>query len=466
MVSGWGLLRRHMTGLACMAACGGAALPAQAPAWRPLFDGTTLDGWHRCNGSAPYTVEAGTITGRSVVNSPNSFLCSREQFGDFILEYEVWLGTALNGGVQIRSIADSAILNGRVHGYQVEVDPSARGWTGGLYDESRTGWMHTLDAQPRARRAFRLGQWNRFRVEAIGPSIRTWVNGVAAANILDDRTSRGIIALQVHGIGTDTSLAGQVVRFRNLRIRTTNLQAARTPDRGDTPQFNYVANTLSDRERAAGWRLLWDGRTTAGWRGAKLVTFPAQGWEVRDGALQVLETEGREAAAGGDIVTVDEYENFELSLEYRLTRGANSGIKYFVNPALNTGTGSAIGNEFQLLDDDVHPDAKLGVHGNRTNGGLYDLIPPENVRFNGIGEWNRARIIVRGRHVEHWLNGFRTVRYERGTQLWRALVDHSKYVIWKNFGEARRGHILLQDHGNAVAFRSIKLRPLPAGDAP
>jgi hypothetical protein len=429
--------------------------------WRALFNGRSLDGWYQCNGSAPYTVEDGTITGRSVVNSPNSFLCTREKFGDFVLEYDVWLDTQQNSGVQIRSIADSAIMNGRVHGTQIEIDPSDRKWTGGIYDESRRGWLHTLDGQPAAQRAFHLGTWNRFRVEAIGSSVRTWVNGVAAGNILDDLTPSGIIALQVHGIGSDAKLAGQVIRFRNIRIRTANLAAARTPDRGDVPQYNYIVNTLSPREQKEGWSLLWDGRTTAGWRGAKLTAFPAQGWEIRDGVLSVLETEGREAAAGGDIVTMNEYENFELTVEYRLTRGANSGIKYFVNTALNTGTGSAIGNEFQLLDDDVHPDAKLGVHGNRTNAGLYDLIPPANLRFNGIGAWNRARIVVRGSHVEHWLNGFKTVEYERGTQMWRALVDHSKYVVWPNFGEAKTGHILLQDHGNAVSFRSIKLRTLP-----
>jgi Domain of Unknown Function (DUF1080) len=429
-------------------------------AWRSLFTGTSLDGWYPCNGSAPFTVEQGTITGRSVVHSPNSFLCTRQRFADFILEYDVWLDSPLNSGVQIRSTSDSAIMNGRVHGYQIEIDPTPRRWTGGIYDEARGGWLHTLEGQPAAQRAFRLGLWNHFRVEAIGTSIRTWVNGVAAANILDDRSPGGIIALQVHDIGNDSTKAGQVVRFRNLRIRTSKLAAVRTADREDTPQFNHLVNTLTPREVRDGWRLLWDGRTTTGWRGARLTSFPAQGWVMKDGVLSVLETEGREAAAGGDIVTVKEYANFELTLEYRLTRGANSGIKYLVNTSLNTGVGSAIGTEFQLLDNAVHPDAKLGVNGNRTNAGLYDLIAPQNVRFNGIGEWNRARIVVRGRHVEHWLNGFKTVEYERGTPEWRALVNRSKYAIWPNFGEAEQGHILLQDHGNAVSFRSIRLREL------
>ena len=428
--------------------------------WTPLFNGTDLSGWYVCNGKAPYTVENGEIVGRTVVDSPNSFLCSRQTYGDFILEYEVWVDTNFNSGMQIRSIADPAIKNGRVHGTQIEVDPSDRAWSGGIYDEARRGWLSTNEGQDAAMKAFQMKAWNRFRVEAIGPSIRTWVNGVPVANIIDDLTPSGVLALQVHSIGSDASKAGNIIRFRNLRIMTANLEANRTPDRGDTPQVNHIPNTISPREAKDGWKLLWDGKTTAGWRGATLTAFPEHGWDIKDGVLSVLESEGKEAAAGGDIVTVDQYGNFELIVEYNITRGANSGIKYFVDTTLNKGEGSSIGCEFQILDDAVHPDAKLGVKGNRTNAGLYDLIPPQNLRFNGVGEWNRARIVVQGRHVEHWLNGFKTVEYERGTQMWRALVDHSKYTVWPAFGEAPKGHILLQDHGNRVSFRTIKLRVL------
>ena len=130
---------------------------------------------------------------------------------------------------------------------------------------------------------------------------------------------------------------------------------------------------------------------------------------------------------------------------------------------LNKGAGSAIGCEYQLLDDERHPDAKLGVNGNRTLASLYDLIPAENRRFNGVGEWNRARILARGSHVEHWMNNQKVVEYERGTQMWRALVAYSKYRDWPRFGEAREGHILLQDHGDRVSFRSIKIRVLGPG---
>ncbi len=451
-------MTRWIAALTALAAAAGPAVAEDGG--RPLFNGKTLDGWAQLNGTAPFTVADGAIVGTTVVDSPNSFLCTTEEFGDVILELEAKLDAPMNSGVQFRSLSTPAYMDGRVHGYQVEIDPSDRAWTGGIYDEARRGWLHPVYGQEAARRAFRMHEWNRFRVEAIGPSLRTWVNGVPVANVVDDLTPRGFIGLQVHSIGRDASRAGETVRFRNIRVLTANLAAHRTPDRGDTPQFNFIPNTLTERERQEGWRLLWDGSTTAGWRGARLRTFPEKGWTVTDGALSVAETGGGEAAAGGDIVTEDEYGDFELIVEFNLTKGANSGIKYFVDTDLNQGAGSSIGCEYQLLDDASHPDAALGVQGNRTLAGLYDLIPPVGVRFNGVGQWNRARIVVRGARVEHWLNGFKTVEYERGTQMWRALVSHSKYTVWPGFGERPRGRILLQDHGNAVSFRSIKIREL------
>jgi len=222
-------------------------------------------------------------------------------------------------------------------------------------------------------------------------------------------------------------------------------------------------NTLSPAEEAEGFTLLWDGQSTKGWRGARSDEFPKEGWQIQDGALSVLETGGGESRAGGDIVTVEEFSDFDLRLEFRITPGANSGIKYFVDPGLNKAEGSAIGLEYQLLDDGRHPDAKAGRDGNRTLASLYDLIPAAaNKPVRPIGEWNEARIVSRGRHVEHWLNGARVLEYERGSEAFRALVAISKYKIWKNFGEEERGPILLQDHGNRVSFRRIRIRRLGA----
>jgi len=222
-------------------------------------------------------------------------------------------------------------------------------------------------------------------------------------------------------------------------------------------------NTLTDAERAEGFFLLWDGKTTSGWRSARGMDFPKEGWEIRDGELSVLESGGNESRAGGDIITERKFAAFELKLEFRLTAGANSGIKYYVDPELNKGPGSSIGLEFQLLDDGGHPDAGEGRGGNRTLASLYDLIPASAVKkVKPIGEWNEARIFSRGRHVEHWLNGAKVLEYERGTPEFRRLVGESKYRVWPGFGELREGHILLQEHGNRVSFRNIKIRELPS----
>ena len=248
---------------------------------------------------------------------------------------------------------------------------------------------------------------------------------------------------------------------------TENLEANRM--KTTSPEVSYLDNQLTDNEKSQGWKLLWDGKTTNGWRGAKINEFPANGWWLKDGVLSVLSSDGTESRHGGDIVTSKKYKNFTLEVDFNLTEGANSGIKYFVQTDLNKGDGSAIGCEFQVLDDKKHPDAKMGVMGNRTLGSLYDLIPANSTffdknqpekRFNGIGKWNRARIEVRGKNVKHILNGVKVVEYERGTQQWDALVNYSKYKDWQNFGEQEEGNILLQDHGDKVSYKNLKILEL------
>ncbi len=229
-----------------------------------------------------------------------------------------------------------------------------------------------------------------------------------------------------------------------------------------------VDNTLSEKEKKEGWTLLFDGKTTRGWRGAYKSAFPEAGWEVKDGLICVLSSDGRESRNGGDIVSAGEYADFELTADFRLTEGANSGIKYYVVEEQPKPAGSAFGLEFQVLDDAKHPDAKLGKNGNRTVGSLYDLIPAKkDKQVNPIGEWNHARIVVHGKHVEHWLNGKKVLEYERGNDLFRQMVAGSKYAAPEynkngRFGEAPKGHILLQDHGNNVCYKNIKIKALPA----
>jgi hypothetical protein len=442
-----------------------------------IFNGKDFTGWIQRGGKATYAVEGGEIVGTSVTNTPNTFLCTAKNYGDFILEYEFKVDERLNSGVQIRSECldqptelkwngnTIKIPAGRVHGYQIEIDPDvkrARMWTAGIYDESRRGWLYPAagnkaqeqEFSAKGQRQFKPNDWNHVRVEARGDSIRTWLNGEPCADIKDGLTRRGFIALQVHSIGNNAAVNGTQVRWRKLKL--TELASEVVP-----------ANTLSEAEKATGWRLLWDGKTTDGWRSAKADSFPTKGWELKDGVLSVLATGGQESAAGGDIITRERFSEFELLLDFKITAGANSGIKYFCQPNLDpiTGsgakaaTGSAIGLEFQILDDERHPDAKMGRDGNRTIGSLYDLITSAATKEpNPIGEWNSARVLVRGNYVEHWLNGQKVLAYERGSAAFRSSVAQSKYQGIPGFGEWSDGHILLQDHGNQVSFRNIKLR--------
>jgi hypothetical protein len=231
-------------------------------------------------------------------------------------------------------------------------------------------------------------------------------------------------------------------------------------------------NTLTAQEKAGGWQLLWDGKTTDGWRSPKSNEFPIKSWKLQDGEFSVVSSGNGESQAGGDIITEKSYANFELVADFKTTLGCNSGIKIFVQPSISpidkvtgkpTAVGSAIGLEYQILDDANHPDAKLGRDGDRTMGSLYDLIPaPKDKKVFPVGEWNHARILSQGKHVTFWLNGVKTVEFDRGSPEFLALVAESKYKNIPNFGEWVDGHILLQEHGSEVSFRNVKIRELAA----
>lgn len=440
----------------------GISLSAQDN-WEMLFNGKDLKNFEQLNGNAKYEIKNQELVGTSKMGTPNSFMATKNTYGDFILEFDVFVENGLNSGVQFRSLSLPDYNNGRVHGYQCEIETSSRKWAGGIYDEARNGWLYPLSRNPKGRNAFVPGQWNHYRIEAIGNTIRTWVNDIQCANLVDDTTDEGFIAFQVHSI-RDESLEGKIVKWKNIKIKTTALENSRKEVDPDVPEISYLANQLTDNDKRKGWRLLWDGQTTNGWRGAKLDKFPEKGWEIKDGALTVLSSDGAESRNGGDIVTEDSFKDFELSVDFKISEGANSGIKYFVDSELNKGEGSAIGMEFQVLDDKAHPDAKQGKNGNRTVGSLYDLIRAENAdssrgkNFKGVGKWNNARIVVKGGHVEHWLNQIKVVEFDRFSQMFKALVEKSKYEKWDNFGRIPEGLILLQDHGDEVSFRSIKIR--------
>ena len=424
--------------------------------WSSIFDGKTLDGWSVIGGKATYKVENGAIVGSTVRNTPNTFLRSDKLYSDFILELDYKVDPSMNSGIQIRSNSFPYYRDGRVHGYQIEIDPSERAWSAGIYDESRRGWLCPLTDNPEGQKAFKQNEWNHYRIEAIGDTIKTWINDVPAAHLIDDKTATGFIGLQVHSIKEDQK-EGTHIMWKNINILTDSLGKYA---RKTTLEPVITKNQLTIDEKKKGWNLLWDGKTTEGWRGAKLEEFPSQGWEIKDGELTVLASGGEESAAGGDIVTKELYGDFELKVDFKLTPAANSGIKYYVDTEINKGPGSSIGLEYQILDDALHPDAKLGNHeGSRTVSSLYDLIKADTDKhMNPIGEWNSAHIISKGNHVEHWLNGVKVLEYERKSDAFKKLVSESKYKKWPKFGELEKGQILLQDHGDRVSFKNIKIK--------
>ena len=435
-----------------------ASATAMAGDTLTIFDGKTLKGWKQLGGAADYKVIDGVIVGSSKPGVPNSFLVTEKTYGDFILEFDVRQDVGpTNSGVQFRSLSTPDFENGRVHGYQTDVDPSPRQWSGSIYEEAQRGWFYTGELHPAAKALYKFGEWNHYRVEAIGPRLRVWVNDGAAADVIDAATKEGFIGLQVHSINSPEE-AGRTVSWRNLTVETGKLKPK--PGMGIFIR-NNLPNDLHADEKAQGWRLLWDGKTATGWRSARGAGFPAQGWSLANGELAVLAKGG-----GGDIMTDEEFGAFELQMEFKVSAGANSGIFYLLTSPHDPASGAPLGLEYQILDDERHPDARLGIDGNRTLASLYDIYPRAKLMSNvGIAPkvdvWQHARIVARADgSVEHWLNGVKVLEFQRGSNDYRAHLAASKFKSTAGFGEAPKGRILLQDHGDAVAFRSIKVRTL------
>lgn len=192
-------------------------LSMSGPKWKPLFNGEDFTGWTQKGGKAKYTVDGDQIVGTTVPSTPNSFLCTEKNYSDFILEYEFKVDPRINSGVQIRSNSLPDYKSGRVHGYQVEIDPSERAWTAGIYEEGARGWLNNLKDNEPARKAFKQNEWNHVRVEAVGDSLKTWLNGVPAADLKDSQTATGFIGLQVHGVGGKKE--PMQIRWKNIRIK-------------------------------------------------------------------------------------------------------------------------------------------------------------------------------------------------------------------------------------------------------
>jgi hypothetical protein len=215
--------------------------------------------------------------------------------------------------------------------------------------------------------------------------------------------------------------------------------------------FLLVSNCIIQAQTTTGWRSLFNGKNLDGWKNAQHDTLPEKSWGVENGELTFDPSKGH----GSDIVTTRSFKDFDLSVQFKISEGGNSGIKYFLLP--NT----SLGCEFQIIDDNKHPDAKLGVNGNRKTGALYDILPANlNKLYKPAGEWNTARIVVKGNHAEHWLNGLKIVAYERDSEAFKEAIAKSKFNSTPGFAAAVASPILLQAHGDKVTFRNIKIKEL------
>jgi hypothetical protein len=236
---------------------------------------------------------------------------------------------------------------------------------------------------------------------------------------------------------------------------------------GLSPQNAGTPNALTAQERAAGWKLLFDGKTLAGWRGLGYDSVPSAHWKVENGAIKkiasgnVPKMPDGQPAHGGDLMSVDSFSDFELAFEWKVSPGANSGLKYNVSEEFSLAHASnhaALGWEYQVLDDSLSDDNKIPSH---LAGALYEMIAPNAKKhLKPVGQWNTARIVFRGMHGEHWLNGEKIVEFEMGSPEFQALYQKSKYRTIPGFADRRTGHLILQDHGDEAYFRSIKIREI------
>lgn len=423
------MLWRRMLMAALLGATGCASAPEAtggANGWRPLFNGKDLAGWTRVNGLAPFAVEDGAIVGTSVADGPNSFLATQETFGDFVLELESRADAPANSGVQFRAILAPQFRFSGLTGYQLEIDLSDRNWTGGIYIEGENRFVAPPLDNPACKAAYVPGSWNRLRIEAHKETLRTFVNGAPCANLVDATYARGFVALQVHA--PPASPAGTRVAWRNLRIKTTGLDAEWS--RITAKEDSYLVNALTDRERREGWRLLFDGVSESGWRTAE----GAQGVAVADRAL--ILTAGQSAQINAPV------DNFELIFDARLSAGSEGAIHY----------GHEIASAFQLFDDPL-PAVANDAQKAQMLGALKGRIAPQNLseprrtkRYNGPGTWTRGRIVVRNGHVEHWLNSVKVIDYDLPAPASRAAETAGEIRVTVETGQ--------------IAFRSLKVRPI------
>lgn len=399
------------------------------------------------------------------LDATQTILVGKETFSDFILEFEFKSDPQVNLGVQIRQ-ANQLDQGNSLRGYHIDIDPINKKEVGVISWQGETRFLPLYPSAVRSKSSvINKGDWNHIRIEAIGSSIRVWNNRKMVANLVDDRAVSGLISIHSQGLSTELTKT-----WRNIRIQTEGLIDSMWPVDKSVREISYLKNKLTDHEKQLGYRLLWDGKTFNGWRDVRTGTISALDWKIDNGQLQVVAQKNPDhQGPPGGLITEQLFGNFELELAFKISKGQNSGIKYFVDPELVKERGLGMGIEYQLLDDGGSKYATMGTNGNRTLASVIDLITPKPLTnpsakvasfFHGVGTWNKARIVSKNGIVEHWLNNEKVAQYDRYSQLFEALVQRSMHSKWPNYGRFERGHILLQDFDGNVSFHSIKIREL------
>lgn len=376
--------------------------------WIDLFDGNSLEGWVQRGGEAKYTVEDGVIVGTSAPNTANSFLCTEKNYDDFLLELEFKVDPTLNSGVQVRSQSLDSYKDGRVHGYQVEIDPSTRAWSAGIYDEARRGWLYKLDQNEAARKAFKSDDWNHLRVRAVGDSLKTWINGVPAADLRDDMTPSGFIALQVHGVGKRAEPLQ--VRWRNIRLQ----------DLGESA-----------------WVTLFDGTSLEHWEPSE----NPESIQLRDGMIVAGGGPRTHLFYLGPVANHD-FKNFEFRAEVMTEPNTNSGI--FFHTEVETGRLNK-GYEAQINNTQEDP---------KKTGSLWII---EDVYESPVkdNEWFTFNIRVLDKRIVLKVNDTVTVDYTEPENPERPEGREGRVLSSGTF--ALQAH----DPGSIAYFKNIQVKVLP-----
>lgn len=395
--------------------------------WEPLFDGKSLDGWTRLNGTASFEATRGEIVGKTVVGSSNTFLCTKKMYGDFELEFEVKVASGLNSGVQVRSMSVPGYQNGRVHGYQVEIDSTNPNSSGGIYDEARRGWLFDPSKQPHGRKAYKVDAWNKFRVVAKGTHLQTWVNGIACSDVQDDLTRWGFIGLQVH----ESTTSGMEVRWKNLRIKDLT-------DRGRVNSENdAVPPTVLPK--GGKWLLKGAGDLSL-WAGERDPKSPCP-WKWTDGFIQ---------SGGGDIMTRESFGSSRVHVEFMTDENGKEG-----QANGNSGVYFMQSYEIQVLNS-----APRGPLNNEC-GAIYSVKAPDYAMAFPAGKWQSYDVEFT---APVWTDGkkvspARITAYHNGTLIHRNVEIPGATVAGKEEAEGARP-LRLQDHGNQVRYRNIWIAPV------